>query len=42
LLTNVAFGGPDRKTLYITDSANGEILTAQMPVAGKVMFGLTG
>ena len=42
LLTNVAFGGPDRKTLYITDSANGEILTAPMPVAGKVMFGLTG
>jgi gluconolactonase len=42
LLTNVAFGGPDRKTLYITDSANGEILSAQMPVAGKVMFGLTG
>jgi gluconolactonase len=41
LLTNIAFGGPDRKTLYITDSANGEILTAHMPVAGKVMFGLT-
>jgi gluconolactonase len=41
LLTNVAFGGPDRKTLYITDSLNGEILTAPMPVAGKVMYGLT-
>jgi gluconolactonase len=41
LLTNIAFGGPDGKTLYITDSANGEILTAPMPVAGKVMFGLT-
>ena len=40
LMTNLAFGGPDRKTLYITDSANGEILTAQMPAAGKVMFGL--
>jgi gluconolactonase len=40
LLTNVAFGGPDRKTLYITDSLNGEILTARMPVAGKVLFGL--
>jgi gluconolactonase len=40
LLTNVAFGGPDRKTLYITDSLNGEILTAPMPVAGKVMYGL--
>jgi gluconolactonase len=40
LLTNIAFGGADGKTLYITDSASGEILTAQMPVAGKVMFGL--
>jgi len=40
LLTNVAFGGPDRRTLYITDSLNGEILTARMPVAGKVLFGL--
>jgi gluconolactonase len=40
LLTNVAFGGPDHKTLYITDSLNGEILTARMPVAGKVLYGL--
>jgi len=40
LLTNVAFGGPDRRTLYITDSLNGEILTARMPVAGKAMYGL--
>ena len=40
LLTNIAFGGPDRKTLYITDSLNGEILTAKLPVAGKVMYGL--
>jgi gluconolactonase len=40
LLTNIAFGGPDRKRLYITDSLNGEILTASMPVAGKPMFGL--
>jgi len=38
LLTNIAFGGPKRKTLYITDSQNGEILTAPMPVAGKKMF----
>ncbi len=39
LLTNVAFGGPDGKTLHITDSLNGEILTARMPVAGKVLYG---
>lgn len=35
LMTNIAFGGPKRRTLYITDSLNGEILTAEMPVAGK-------
>jgi gluconolactonase len=35
LMTNVAFNG---KTLFITDSMNGEILTAQMPVAGKTLF----
>jgi len=35
LMTNIAFKG---KTLYITDSLNGEILTAEMPVAGKRMF----
>src|SRR5690349_24611444 len=36
LMTNVAFKG---KTLYVTDSMNGEILAAEMPVAGKKMFG---
>jgi gluconolactonase len=35
LMTNIAFKG---KTLYITDSMNGEILTAEMPVPGKKMF----
>jgi hypothetical protein len=34
-MTNVAFKG---KTLYVTDSMNGEILTAEMPVAGKKLF----
>ncbi|HYA47560.1 MAG TPA: SMP-30/gluconolactonase/LRE family protein [Burkholderiales bacterium] len=38
LMTNIAFGGPERRTLYITDSFNGEILAADMPVAGKKMF----
>ena len=38
LMTNIAFGGPDNKTLYVTDSMNGEILTAEMPVAGKKLF----
>jgi gluconolactonase len=35
LMTNVAFQG---KKLFITDSATGEILTADLPVAGKKMF----
>jgi gluconolactonase len=38
LMTNIAFGGPERRTLYATDSQNGEIVTADMPVAGKRMF----
>ena len=36
MTTNVAHGGPDRKTLYITESATGTILTARLPVAGVV------
>jgi len=35
LTTNLAYGGPDRKTLYITESATGTILTARLPVAGR-------
>jgi len=38
LMTNIAFGGAKRRTLYITDSLNGEILAAEMPVAGKKLF----
>jgi gluconolactonase len=37
LMTNIAFNG---KMLYITDSINGEILTADMPVAGKELFSM--
>jgi gluconolactonase len=37
-MTNIAFGGPHRRTLYITESLNGEILTAELPVAGKKLF----
>jgi len=37
LMTNIAFKG---NTLYITDSINGEILTAEMPVAGKKLFSM--
>jgi gluconolactonase len=37
LMTNIAFNG---KTLFITDSLNGELLTAEMPVAGKKLFSM--
>jgi gluconolactonase len=37
LMTNIAFKD---KTLYITDSLNGEILRAEMPVAGKKLFSM--
>jgi gluconolactonase len=38
MTTNVAFGGPDNKTLYITESRSGSILTVRLPTAGKRMF----
>jgi hypothetical protein len=38
LMTNIAYGGAKRSTLHITDSLNGEILVAEMPVPGKTMF----
>lgn len=37
-LANIAFGGPERRTLYITESLSGDILRAELPVAGKLMF----
>lgn len=36
--TNVAFGWPDRDTLYITEAESGTILKAQLDVAGKPMY----
>jgi gluconolactonase len=39
--TNVAFGWPDRDTLYITESATGTILKAQLDVPGKLMYSHT-
>ena len=36
--TNLAFGGADGRTLYITDSGAAAILTAQLDVPGKAMF----
>lgn len=39
--TNVAYGGSDGRTLFITESASGTILTAPMPVPGRPMFSHT-
>ncbi len=36
--TNVAYGGSDRKTLFITESATGSILTVPMPAPGQPLF----
>jgi gluconolactonase len=36
--TNVAFGWPDRSTLYITESESGTILKAELDVPGKLMY----
>jgi gluconolactonase len=32
--TNIAFGGPERKRLFVTDSTHGEVLYADLEVAG--------
>jgi gluconolactonase len=37
-MTNMAYGGPDCKTLFITESYSGTILAADMPAAGKVLY----
>jgi gluconolactonase len=36
--TNVAFGGPENKTLYITESESAQILTADLDVPGKLLY----
>lgn len=36
--TNCAYGGPDNRTLYITESDTGTILRAELPVPGRIMY----
>jgi gluconolactonase len=36
--TNLAYGGPDNKTLYITESDSGSVLCVQLEVPGQTMF----
>ncbi len=38
LTTNMAFGGAGNQQLYITESASGTLLRADLEVAGQVMF----
>lgn len=35
LVTNICFGGPDRRTAFITSSATGKLLSCTWPTAGK-------
>lgn len=37
--TNIAYGGQENKTLYITESDTGSVLMAKVPEAGLGMFG---
>ena len=39
LTTNVAYGGPDNRSLYITNSFSENILVAEMPEPGEPMYG---
>jgi gluconolactonase len=38
LTTNLAYGGPDGRSLFITESETATILRANLPVEGKPMF----
>lgn len=37
-MTNMAYGGADGRTLFITESYSGSILAARMPVRGKTLY----
>lgn len=41
MTTNMAYGGPANKTLYITNSLANNVLVADVPTAGQLMFGLS-
>ncbi len=36
--TNAAYGGPDGKTLFVTESETGTLLQARLEIAGKQMY----
>jgi gluconolactonase len=37
-ITNMAFGGAENRSLFITESDTGTILRAELPIAGKPMY----
>jgi gluconolactonase len=37
-VTNVAYGGPDRKTLFMTEADSGAVLAADLDVPGHPMY----
>jgi gluconolactonase len=37
-ITNLAFGGPENRTLYMTESESGAILTAELPSPGLPLY----
>ena len=39
--TDAAYGGPDGRTVFITEAERGVVLTTRLPVAGKPMFSHT-
>jgi gluconolactonase len=41
LTTNCCFGGPDNRTLFITESATGSILRAELPEPGRPLYAHT-
>ena len=40
MTTNMAYGGDDNRTLFITESRTGSVLTVTLPTAGVGMFGM--
>jgi gluconolactonase len=38
MTTNIAYGGDDRRSLFITESETGTILRARLPVAGRALL----
>ena len=36
--TNIAYGGPENRTVFITESDTGTILRAELPVPGRTMY----